>query len=121
MLIAIVVALCVLLAMLGFLLPRLSDRAKRGTDKGFAAGQRAGSSAAASSCRSGKELSSRRLPPYALGSSGGGNHRRVEARERGIAVEAAMGDRDLDEPAIAGPARQERPARVAEAGRGFVR
>ena len=45
MLIAGVVALCVLLLVLGFLLPRLSDHARRGSDKGFSLGQRAGSKA----------------------------------------------------------------------------
>jgi hypothetical protein len=42
MLIAGIIALCVILAILGFLLPRLSEHARRGTDKGFSAGQRAG-------------------------------------------------------------------------------
>jgi hypothetical protein len=45
MLIAGVVALCVILAILGFLLPRLSNHARRGSDKGFSAGQRAGGKA----------------------------------------------------------------------------
>lgn len=45
MLIAAVIAICVLLAILGFLLPRLSDHARRGSDKGFGLGQRAGSKA----------------------------------------------------------------------------
>jgi hypothetical protein len=45
MLIAAVVALCILLAILGFLLPRLSDHARRGVDKGFSTGARAGSKA----------------------------------------------------------------------------
>lgn len=45
MLIAGIIALCVILAILGFLLPRLSEHARRGTDKGFSAGQRAGSKA----------------------------------------------------------------------------
>jgi hypothetical protein len=45
MLIAGVIALCVLLAILGFLLPRLSDHARRGADKGFSTGARAGSKA----------------------------------------------------------------------------
>jgi Family of unknown function (DUF6411) len=45
MLIAAIVALCVLLAVLGFLLPRLSNHARRGSDKGFSLGQRAGSKA----------------------------------------------------------------------------
>ncbi len=43
MLIAGVVALCILLAILGFLVPRLSDHARRGADKGFSTGARAGS------------------------------------------------------------------------------
>jgi hypothetical protein len=45
MLIAAVIAICILLAILGFLLPRLSDHARRGSDKGFGLGQRAGSKA----------------------------------------------------------------------------
>jgi hypothetical protein len=45
MLIAGVIALCVVLAILGFLVPRLSDHARRGADKGFSAGARAGSKA----------------------------------------------------------------------------
>jgi hypothetical protein len=45
MLIAGVVALCVLLAILGFLVPRLSNHARRGADKGFSTGARAGSKA----------------------------------------------------------------------------
>jgi Family of unknown function (DUF6411) len=45
MLIAAVVALCILLAILGFLLPRLSDHVRRGADKGFSTGARAGSKA----------------------------------------------------------------------------
>jgi hypothetical protein len=45
MLIAGVIALCILLAILGFLLPRLSDHARRGADKGFSTGARAGSKA----------------------------------------------------------------------------
>lgn len=45
MLIAAVIALCILLAILGFLVPRLSDHARRGSDKGFSMGQRAGSKA----------------------------------------------------------------------------
>jgi hypothetical protein len=45
MLIAGIVAICVLLALLGFLLPRLSDHARRGADKGFSTGARAGSKA----------------------------------------------------------------------------
>lgn len=44
-LIAGVVAICILLALLGFLLPRLSDHARRGADKGFSTGARAGSKA----------------------------------------------------------------------------
>jgi hypothetical protein len=44
-LIAAVVAICILLAVLGFLLPRLSDHARRGADKGFSTGARAGSKA----------------------------------------------------------------------------
>jgi hypothetical protein len=44
-LIAGVVALCIVLAILGFLLPRLSDHARRGADKGFSTGARAGSKA----------------------------------------------------------------------------
>ena len=45
MLIAGVIAVCILLAILGFLLPRLSDHARRGVDKGFSTGARAGSKA----------------------------------------------------------------------------
>jgi hypothetical protein len=45
MLIAGIVALCVLLLVLGFLLPRLSDHAREGSDKGFSLGRRAGSKA----------------------------------------------------------------------------
>ena len=45
MLIAGVVAICILLAILGFLLPRFSDHARRGADKGFSTGARAGSKA----------------------------------------------------------------------------
>jgi hypothetical protein len=45
MLIAGVVALCILLAILGFLVPRLSDHARRGAGKGFSTGARAGSKA----------------------------------------------------------------------------
>lgn len=45
MLIAGVVALCILLAILGFLVPRLSNHARRGADKGFSTGARAGSKA----------------------------------------------------------------------------
>lgn len=45
MLIAGVIAICILLAILGFLLPRLSDHARRGADKGFSTGARAGSKA----------------------------------------------------------------------------
>lgn len=45
MLIAGVVAVCLLLAILGFLLPRLSEHARRGADKGFSTGARAGSKA----------------------------------------------------------------------------
>lgn len=45
MLIAAVVAICILLAVLGFLLPRLSDHARRGADKGFSTGANAGSKA----------------------------------------------------------------------------
>jgi len=45
MLIAGIIALCVILAILGFLLPRLSEHARRGTDKGFSLGQRAGGKA----------------------------------------------------------------------------
>ena len=45
MLIAAVVALCIVLAILGFLVPRLSDHARHGADKGFSAGARAGSKA----------------------------------------------------------------------------
>jgi hypothetical protein len=44
-LIAGVIAICVVLAILGFLLPRLSDPARRGADKGFSSGARAGSKA----------------------------------------------------------------------------
>jgi len=40
LLIAAVIAICVVLLILGFLLPRLSNHAQRGTDKGFALGQR---------------------------------------------------------------------------------
>lgn len=45
MLIAGVIALCILLAILGFLLPRISDHARRGADKSFSTGARAGSKA----------------------------------------------------------------------------
>jgi hypothetical protein len=45
MLIAAVVAICVILAILGFLLPRFSDHARRASDKGFSTGQRAGAKA----------------------------------------------------------------------------
>lgn len=45
MLIAGVIAVCILLAIFGFLLPRLSDHARRGADKGFSTGARAGSKA----------------------------------------------------------------------------
>jgi hypothetical protein len=45
MLIAGVVAICIVLAILGFLVPRLSERARRGADKGFSTGARAGSKA----------------------------------------------------------------------------
>jgi hypothetical protein len=45
MLIAGVIALCVLLLILGFLAPRLSNHFRRGTDKGFSIGQRAGGKA----------------------------------------------------------------------------
>jgi hypothetical protein len=45
MLIAGVVAICILLAILGFLVPRLSDHARRGADKGFSTGVSAGSKA----------------------------------------------------------------------------
>jgi Family of unknown function (DUF6411) len=45
MLIAGVIALCILLAILGFLLPRLSDPARRGADKGFSTGAKVGSKA----------------------------------------------------------------------------
>jgi hypothetical protein len=45
MLIAAVLAICVILAVLGFLMPRLSNHARRGADKGFSAGQRAGGKA----------------------------------------------------------------------------
>ncbi|HEX6456357.1 MAG TPA: DUF6411 family protein [Solirubrobacterales bacterium] len=45
MLIAAVIAICILLALLGFLVPSLSNRARRGSDKGFSMGQRAGGKA----------------------------------------------------------------------------
>ena len=45
MLIAAVIAICVILAILGFLLPRYSNQARRGSDKGFSIGQRAGGKA----------------------------------------------------------------------------
>jgi hypothetical protein len=45
MLIAAIVALCIILAILGFLAPRLSNHARRGSDKGFSLGQRAGGKA----------------------------------------------------------------------------
>lgn len=45
MLIAAVIAICVILAILGFLLPRLSNHVRRGSDKSFSAGQRAGGKA----------------------------------------------------------------------------
>jgi len=38
MLIAAVIALCILLAILGLLVPRLSNQARRGADKGFSTG-----------------------------------------------------------------------------------
>jgi hypothetical protein len=44
-LLAAVIALCIILAILGFLAPRLSNHARRGSDKGFSLGQRAGSKA----------------------------------------------------------------------------
>jgi hypothetical protein len=40
LLIAAVIAICIVLLILGFLLPRLSNHARRGTDKGFSLGQR---------------------------------------------------------------------------------
>jgi hypothetical protein len=45
MLIAAIIALCVILAVLGFLVPALSNRAKRGSDKGFSLGKRGTSKA----------------------------------------------------------------------------
>lgn len=45
MLIAAVVAICILLAILGFLMPRISDHFRRGVDKGFSKGARTGSKA----------------------------------------------------------------------------
>jgi hypothetical protein len=45
MLIAAVIAICVILAVLGFLLPALSNRARQGSDKGFSLGRRAGGKA----------------------------------------------------------------------------
>ena len=45
MLIAAIIAVCIILAILGFLLPRISDHARRGTDKTLGAGQRAGGKA----------------------------------------------------------------------------
>jgi hypothetical protein len=45
MLIAGVIALCILLAILGFLMPRISNHFRRGADKGFSTGARAGSKA----------------------------------------------------------------------------
>ena len=45
MLIAAIIAVCVILAILGFLVPRLSDHARRGTDRTLGAGQKLGSKA----------------------------------------------------------------------------
>jgi hypothetical protein len=45
MTIAIIVAVCIVLAILAFLLPRLSHHPQRGVDKTLSAGQRAGGSA----------------------------------------------------------------------------
>lgn len=45
MLIAGIIALCIILAILGFLAPRLSNHARRGSDKGFSLGRRAGGKA----------------------------------------------------------------------------
>jgi hypothetical protein len=45
MLIAAVIAICVILLILGFLIPRWSNKARRGSDKGFSLGQRAGGKA----------------------------------------------------------------------------
>ena len=45
MLIAGVIALCIVLAILGFLAPRLSDHARHGADKGFSTGAKVGSKA----------------------------------------------------------------------------
>lgn len=45
MLIAGVVALCIILAILAFLFPRMSRHASSGADKGLAAGQRGGGKA----------------------------------------------------------------------------
>lgn len=45
MLIAAIIAICVILAILGFLVPRLSEHARRGTDKSLGIGQRAGGKA----------------------------------------------------------------------------
>ena len=45
MTIAIIVAVCIVLAILAFLLPRLSRHPQRGVDKTLGAGQRAGGSA----------------------------------------------------------------------------
>ena len=45
MLIAAIVAVCIILAILGFLIPRYSEYARKGTDKTLGAGQRAGGKA----------------------------------------------------------------------------
>ena len=45
MLIAGIIAVCIILAILGFLLPRMSEHARKGTDKTLSVGQRAGSKA----------------------------------------------------------------------------
>lgn len=45
MLIAAIIAICVILAILGFLVPRLSEHARRGTDKSLGIGQKAGGKA----------------------------------------------------------------------------
>ena len=45
MLIAGIIAVCIILAILGFMLPRISDHAAKGTDKTLGVGQKAGSKA----------------------------------------------------------------------------
>ena len=45
MLIAAIIAVCIILAILGFLLPRMSEHARKGTDKTLGVGQKAGGKA----------------------------------------------------------------------------